>query len=318
MDIDREVSATFPKKPGFTIVELPAVEGISNVMARGLNSHGDVVGQVVFGRDGTSARAFFYDAATGSSRRIGDHGSDQFATAINDAGQVAINDHHSDHAYRWDAGGMIDVGAAAGNKGRVYTQLFAINSRGWLAGFSLSVSGLVHAVLWNGATLSDLTPALNAHTMATAMNSSGQAVGVWSSPGGHHAVLFENGEMRDLGTLGGDSVASGINDRGRIVGSSGAHGFVYDLPSGPMRDIAPSRYTMLSAVNTAGDAVGGMGDLFIGSALLWRDGDVIDLTDALGDPSWLLITAQAINDRGQIIGSGTHDGKKREFRLSPL
>ena len=209
---------------------------------------------------------------------------------------------------------MTDVGTVEGNGGRVFTELTAVNAHGWVVGSSVTAKGQ-HAVLWDGTRLRDLTPALQGLSFAYALNSVGQVVGSFSPAGTseQRAVLFENGELRDLGTLGGDSTAVGINDSGRIVGQSGNHGFVYDLPNGPMRDIAPGQFTGLSGVNAAGDAVGGMG----ARAILWRDGKFIDLTDALGDPTWLLIEATAINDQGQIVGLGTHGGNIRQFLLSP-
>ncbi len=40
----------------------------------------------------------------------------------------------------------------------------------------------------------------------------------------------------------------------------------------------------------------------------WTNGAFIDLNDTINDPSWLLTTATAINDRGQIAATASHNG----------
>jgi probable HAF family extracellular repeat protein len=81
-----------------------------------------------------------------------------------------------------------------------------------------------------------------------------------------HAVLWRDGEIIDLGTLGGTiSQAHAINDRGQVVGSS-ATGF-QDRP------------------------------------FLWEDGRMTDLT-AFVDPALGATGGGAfrINERGQVLG----------------
>jgi len=59
----------------------------------------------------------------------------------------------------------------------------------------------------------------------------------------HHAVIWKNGKIKDLGTVDGDgcSRAYGLNDRGQVVGTSNdchnnLHAFVWEK-SGPMLDL---------------------------------------------------------------------------------
>jgi len=93
---------------------------------------------------------------------------------------------------------------------------------------------------------------------------------------------------------------------------------VFDLPSGPIRDALPYGSSSLSAVNAAGDAVGSI--LSRNSpvrAILWYDGSVVEVTRAVNDPTWQLLSAIAINDKEQITGEGIHDAIHRAYVLTP-
>ncbi len=88
-----------------------------------------------------------------------------------------------------------------------------------------------------------------------------------------------------------------------------------------MRDVAPAERCGFTAVNNAGDAVGScaLGDPAARTvhAALWAAEVMHDLNEAISDPSWVLLDCSAINDAGQITGTGTHDGQPRAFVLTP-
>jgi len=83
---------------------------------------------------------------------------------------------------------------------------------------------------------------------------------------------------------------------------------VFDLPSGPIRDALPYGSSSLSAVNAAGDAVGSI--LSRNSpvrAILWHDGSVVEVTRAVNDPTWQLLSAIAINGADHRRGHSRRD-----------
>jgi probable HAF family extracellular repeat protein len=125
-------------------------------------------------------------------------------------------------------------------------------------------------------------------TDALAINESGQIVGSSDLPGdtGTRAVLFDKGRVIDLGTLGGtQSIARDINNAGQIVGDS-------FLAGSPFRQ----------------------------HAFLFENGMMTDLStlpEVLAAGWESLIDAEEINDLGQIVGNGVHNGTTHAFLLTP-
>jgi probable HAF family extracellular repeat protein len=109
--------------------------------------------------------------------------------------------------------------------------------------------------------------------------------------------------VTDLGTLPGlpGSAAFGVNNNGDVVGTSGARPVLWR--NGRIIDLLGSAggYGVALDINERGDVVG---YLFRGtySAFLWRDGRMVELPGLPGDRT---VTAEAINDRGQIVGSSS-------------
>jgi probable HAF family extracellular repeat protein len=233
---------------------------------------------------------------------------------INEAGQISGNQQLK-NPYRstplpldpaiytpnkWDNLGIATV-YSRGTRQGVYADLYVlndINDTGFAVG-SRSRYGLA------GSSSILTTPAFNAVTYlstpnggsAKAINNQNMIVGTTgsnSSAGQYaHAYLYDYSadSLLDLGTLNGGltSSAADINESSQVVGTSW---LVTQLTS--LYD--PTLY----------------------HAFLWENGQMTDLNDATieGNSGWILTAATAINDSGDIVGSGLLDGQVHGFLLA--
>src|SRR6266581_3674116 len=197
---------------------------------------------------------------------------------------------------------------------------YEMRKRSWIrfasAGFCLSFAlalGLppTASAQQPGYTMTDLGPAsphssplwFNGDSVSTvSMNAAGDVVAATPTASGNtHAALFHNGQVIDLGTLGGlNSEANSINNFGQIVGDSqtasgSAHAFLYS--NNFMTDLGtlggPNSYAI--AINDSGQIVGNS-DLADGTshAFLYEAGVMTDLG---------AVSAVSINASGQILVS---------------
>jgi len=130
-----------------------------------------------------------------------------------------------------------------------------------------------------------------------------------------HALLWDDGKVTNLGSLGGafGNQAHGINNRGQVVGASDLagdavfHGFVWSPGTG-MQDVSPlpgDTYSYALAINDTGEATGLSIDpsFTILRAFVLVNGVPTDLNTLVPRNSPLqLLAACSINSDGEITG----------------
>jgi probable HAF family extracellular repeat protein len=218
------------------------------------------------------------------------------AQAINNSGSVVGVLGAS--AFRWTAAnGIQSLAIPAQNTGAL-----AINSLGDVAGFGQieGCGGTTRPVIWEvggqarDVDLTGLINSLPSHSLlcnarATGINDDADVVGavhVAVDVGGARpfAFLTRNGVSQPIGELPVDPQSSqmteayDINNNDHVVGTSN------------------------------------------GRAFRWSAGAGIEDLNSLLDVSgagWILVSANAINDAGQIVGYGVRNGTLRAFLLTP-
>ena len=200
----------------------------------------------------------------------------------------------------WKEGHIIDLGTLDGGN---QSAAFAINDRGQVAGFStnavpdpfsmiyLALSSSngtqTRAFLWDKQRMQDLGTLGGGDAIGTFLNRHGQVAGssyTNSTPNATTGLptidpfLWDGSTMLDLGTLGGtNGNPTALNNRGQVIGFSNLSG---DQSSDPF---------------------------------LWDQSKLIDLNTSTvgGNP----LTADAINDAGEIVGAAAFPAEPYEAYL---
>jgi probable HAF family extracellular repeat protein len=289
---------------GFGPTANRAYDEVVQGMPVAVNAHGQVVsrtGAPLGGGQSTNRAVLTSPGSWTIFATLG--GANAVPQNLNDAGQVVGNSDVASgqqHAFVSDASGRLtDLGTLPGGR---FSSATAINNAGQIVGYADTGKATGGA---NDYTGGDLVL-------------------------GAHAVVFAQGRVQDLGTLGGSSsLAKGINNAGTIVGTAltadGAqHAFMYK--NGVMTDLgtlgtAPRGGPLESAalaVNNLGQIVGQSSyQAFVTDA----SGKMTDLNKlippGLGVSLWI---ATSINDLGQILAVGTTSGENtglHDYLLTP-
>ncbi|HTK82989.1 MAG TPA: DUF3466 family protein, partial [Bacteroidota bacterium] len=302
----------------YSVTEIPTLGGSESV-ASGINSSTQIVGNATITGD-TARHAILWD--NGTLTDLGTLGGN-FSTAngINSIAQVVGFSRYSTgsdngHAFLWQNGHMTDLGTLGGP----YSAAADINNSGKMVGYSSTPGdSFRHAFLWQGVDGTDLgVLGTGTNAIAYAINNIDQIVGGSQTDGNlsTHVFLWQNGNMTDLNVPGS---AYDINNSTQIVGQSLNHAFLWQ--NGVLTDLLTLGGSTSQAfdINNSGTVVGrAQTSGNVDHAFIWENGVMTDLNTLIDSSSgWILTVANCINDKGEIAGSGKHNGKSRGFLLRP-
>ena len=237
------------------------------------------------------------------------------ARAVNSRGDVVgqtftyEGGQYISHAYLWQNGARTDIGTSAGRN----SVPWAVDDKGTIVG---NVDGFAYE--WKDGSATSLRFAGD----ATGINKSGAIIGHYWTGGTYgygqdRAIVYRDGVLTELGTLGGNySGAGGINDKGVIVGasylpmSSTLRAFVWQ--DGAMREMQGlgGSQSMASKIDNHGVVVGTAFDT-AGRQWMVRWAS----PDSAPEPLMQRGAAYALNDHGDIAGNNLDTGKP--FLLEP-
>jgi len=235
----------------------------------------------------------------------------------------------------WTNGVPLDLG----NLGAPGCAGTGINASAEVAGYCFLLDGRTEAFLWSKATGMQGLASLQGGggSVAQAINRFGQVVGY--APDLAHTPSYAfiwsktTGKAKNLGKLPGydSSFAYAINDLGQVAGGSqclncslSGHATLWSKTKGSMLDLgvlpgAPDSFAF--GLNNVGQVVG-VSDYSATNelhAFVWSPSTgMLDLNNLIpANSGWVLQLANAINDKGQIVGYGTLNGQTEAFLLTP-
>ncbi len=197
-----------------------------------------------------------------------------------------------------------------------------------------NVTGPQTAIRWIDGKPEALVLPLPPYGVANAINDAGVIIGWMGPSAGRHAFIWNDGNVIDLGVIpgGSSSEARGLNNRGDVVGSgivplpgggNTRHAFVY--LDGVMTDIGTlPGFNRSDAydINDGRVVVGHCSNTNNASfaAFVWKDGVMTALDDVVtSDQGQVEVNlAYAINNTGQIAGSGEFDNEEIALLLTPV
>src|SRR5919199_2348687 len=277
-----------------TLVDLGTLPGATSTQANAINNLGQVVGT-------SGDRLFVWENNTLTD--LGQPSSchpclNLSAADINDNGQI-IGNYRGIRGINYTPSSVYSAGFLRNKDGTTIEVSFlatidvkAINNKGQVAATVVGHWG-GSPWLWdtkNNTRTSRSFPIFLSSSVSD-LNDQGQVVGtslsIISSPLFNRllntAYLWDNSGFFNLGTLGGSrSSGNGINNSSQVVGDS----------------------ETITGAN---------------HAFLWEKGTLFDLNTLIApDSGWELLGASKINNKGQSIGTGTFQGQKRSFLLTPV
>lgn len=341
----------------FTITDLGTLPGATSSAASGLNDLGDVVGSCSPSQS-SDAVGFVWRKGVMTSTGKLPQGIYSYAYAINIRGVVVGDGdtgNYRPQSWVTTASGLYNffpnnggnthavfIGAN-GVIGGYYTKSLSGNASSWKGALwtpdpkdPRKYRTIDLPILPGGANTKAST------AIAMAFNQNGQAAGYAQTDViGQHACFWNNNAAHsivDLGVFPGDwsSLGLGMNDFGQVAGEShppfGSRPVIWNSDAAhtptELGVLPGDNYGTATAINNLGHVLGtsyygtpGTWDAKPSRVVVWRDGGVFELQSLLEPVTgagWTITSASAINNLGQIVGSGVHNGQARAFLLTPL
>lgn len=312
------------KRPRFRVTFLPP-----ELVVYAINNRGHVAGY--------NGAAAVWDGSV--VRDYGALAPESSALAINDRGDLAGGYLSTAHVF--SPAGLRNAGRQILQSSSVAT---ALNDSGAVAGSTYFGVGERSRGFVLASGVLRMIPSFGGDwSGVAAINRAGQVTGSAALEGDaipepyHHAYIYRDKTMRDLGTLGGrNSSGNDINDAGQVVGSAETgeldenetpvlRPFLYS--GGVMRDLSLlgpfiTSYGIANGINNAGAVVG---DILVDTlegpsirAFLFEGGVLRDLNELAAMPEgWTLAGARDINDARQVLALACSLENCLNVRLDP-
>lgn len=307
----------------YTVTDLnvPLGSSYDRIVVSDVNNSGQVVGWTIASGTYFEQGWAYKDGTTQVLSMVGYRCEPR---GINDSGVIAgscLTESSSWRPYLWQDGQMVPLqvpGSAS------FAEAWALNNNGQVAGYC-QTNYSFYPCTWDSG---------GAHTFGTTpsrlngLADNGTAVGQTLGGNPTRAFVVQNGTTALLPSLGGsDSAAYAVNETGMIAGYSAtadgkAHACLWQDGVPHDLGVPVSKTSVALDVNESGAVVGycgpALGTVAANAAFIWLDGVPYSLNDLIpADSGWGITIPRGINDEGQIVGTGAHNGKAAAFILTP-
>lgn len=301
--------AAASSSPYYSVTDLGSFPGATAMRATDINEQGQIVGGAAMS-DGTT-KVFLYTG--GELQEVGIENYDPVGvTRINDRGQILAG------SVLLSGGQRIPLNNNSSVPFPMYARALDNAERVNIVGSSSTVINRSPPVRWQAGAYTTFLPA-GSRGVATGINDRGQIVGTQYVSIDNFAFRYDSttGQVAYLPGYSGEAYA--INNVGHVIATQ-----VPNVPvlwrDGQVIDLMGQGLPL--ALNDRDDIVGFTSEtpttLATRRATLWREGVRIDLNTLIpADSGWTLNEATAINESGQIVGTGTRTGQTRAFLLTP-
>jgi hypothetical protein len=179
---------------------------------------------------------------------------------------------------------------------------------------------ITDAVYWSAAVPHSI--GLCCGGILKAVNLRGKMIGeAYDDRGHYHAFSWSPSDgQHTIDPTDEYSSAVAINNAGHILLQVGDEGYLYVTGQPRHLGLSGKGHTGVQALNDCDVVIGGYGPVAERyHAFVWSQAQGFKDLDSLlpADSGWKLRSATAINDRGEIVGSGKWHGAKRGFLLLP-
>lgn len=321
----------------YNVVDLGAVAGHDSSNGLDINESGNAAGYS-FLAPSSSTRAFLWQSGPGAQALGNPAAASNKAFGLNDLNDCvgSMNVGGNDIAHYWKSGSPV---LNLGTLGGLFSSANAINNSQVITGTAYLMNTTSQAYRWTqGTGMVGIGTMGGASSSGVDINDNGYITGSSQVVGNatRHAFRWHSSTgFTDIGLLGTGNFATGlgINDAGFVCGygNTTANGSTYSgffwtpaLGKVSIGSLYPNGDydTRAFGVNSYSQVVGWSWLTQNGTsshAFIWTQQEGMDDLNSLipANSGWLLSRAAAINDNGEIVGTGTFNGKARAFKLVP-
>lgn len=296
----------------YTVTDIGALPGAVVTTPGSINNRGEVVGAAIIPSDPNPVHGFSWTPIAG----ILDLFPPVFAASVINNNDEIVGEgffNGRDSPFTLLNGVFTDVGALTPG-----ITLSAINN----LGVGIGQTGDLKAIIYNNGQVTPLNVCTGACISTPfEINDLGDVVGTFNEAGGAAPFYYENGAVFSFGIPAGtNAFAFALNNKSEVVGGiagNGGHAFLWTKISGltDLDALFGFDFSEAHAINNNTEVVGTSS----GRAFVWTKAfGILDLNQQLVEnPGWILESATAINDLGQIAGTGELDGQPHAFLLTP-